>query len=1096
MAIARLLIANRGEIAIRIARAAAELGIETVSVFTKDDERSLHVKSADQARLLPVRGAAGYLDIEKMVALAQAANCDAVHPGYGFLSENAAFARALEDAGIRFVGPRAELLDLFGDKARARAFAEACDVPVAAGTAAGTTIEEARSFFAALPKGDSVLVKAAAGGGGRGMRLVSDPAKLEDAMARCRSEAAAAFGDDAIYVERFMPRVRHIEIQIIGDGTGSVVDLGERECSLQRRYQKLVEYAPSPSLSSELRARVVTAARQMAAKAKFNGLGTFEFLVSADGRTEFIFIECNPRLQVEHTVTEEVTGVDLVKAQLRLAAGEDLAAIGLDPAAPPKTSGFAVQLRVNMETLLEDGNVTPSVGRLDAFDLPGGPGVRVDTFGYAGYENGVGFDSLLAKVIIHALEFPIALNRAQRALAEFRIAGLDTNIGLLRGILGNASVQANEVHTRFVEDNFVELRPSQDTKVFGFSMEPGNADQPAHRKIPSGPPNTVALVAPMPGLVVAIGTEDGATVSQSTEAIVIEAMKSELVVRPPTTGVVRQIVAKVGDLVRSGDPMAFIEPSAESDAANVEEDAHDLDEIRPDLAEVLDRKADILDAGRPDAVAKRHASGSRMARENIDDLCDTGSFIEYGSLIIAMQRGRRPLDELKRVSPADGMIAGFGNVNGNLFGVDRSRCAVLAYDYTVFAGTQGFQAHEKKDRLFSLVERLETPLVMFTEGGGGRPGDTDFIGAAGLNLPTFWHFGRLSAKVPIVGISSGRCFAGNAALLGGCDVIIATRNSSIGMAGPAMIEAAGLGTCTPEDIGPVSVQAPNGVIDIVVEDEAEAVQVAKQYLSYFQGTVAEWSCPDQRLLRRLVPENRLRGYDIREVLATIADTGSLLEIRRAFAPGMITAFMRIEGRPIGVIANNPLHLGGAIDAPGADKAARFMQLCDAFDIPLLSLCDTPGFMVGPESEQTATVRHFSRLFVIGANLSVPMMLIVLRKAYGLGAQAMAGGTYGFPMLSVSWPTGEMGPMGLEGAVQLAYRKELSAIAEPELRQKRYQEYVAEMYRQGKAMNAASFMEIDDVIDPADTRRWLSHGLRTAPKRMETASKKRPYIDTW
>ncbi|MGN6304121.1 MAG: carboxyl transferase domain-containing protein [Mesorhizobium sp.] len=1096
MGIARLLIANRGEIAIRIARATSELGIETVAIYTRDDERSLHVRRADHALLLPGRGAAGYLDIDAVVALARESNCDAVHPGYGFLAENAAFARALKVAGIGFVGPSPEALDLFGDKARAREFAETCSVPVASGTSAGTTFEEASAFLASLPAGDGVLVKAAAGGGGRGMRLVTNPAELQEAMARCRSEAMAAFGDDALYVERFMPGARHIEVQIAGDGTGTVVDLGERDCTLQRRYQKLVEYAPSPTLAESLRPQLGNAARTMASQARFAGLGTFEFLVSADGRSDFIFIECNPRIQVEHTVTEEVTGVDLVKLQLQLACGERLADLGLTPEAPPQPNGFALQLRINMETLSADGTVVPSLGRLDAFDLPGGPGVRVDSHGYAGYENGVGFDSLLAKLIVHAPSFAVALERARRALAEFRIAGVDTNVDFLRSLLDHPSVRNNDVHTRFVEEHLAEFGPLEDARDINFGVAGPVEVANSSRTEPAGPPNTFALRAPMPGLVVAIPAQEGEAVTSATEALVVEAMKSEFVVNPPGAGVLRSIVVEVGQLVRGGDIVAFIEPAAEDEATQSVEQAQDLDAIRPDLAEVLERRQEISDAGRPEAVARRRAKGGRMARENIEDLCDPESFLEYGPLIVAMQRGRRPMEELKRLSPADGMIAGFGNVNGALFGAKRSRCAVLAYDYTVFAGTQGFQAHEKKDRLFSLVERLETPLVMFTEGGGGRPGDTDFLGAAGLNLPTFWHFGRLSAKVPIVGIASGRCFAGNAALLGGCDVIIATRNSSIGMAGPAMIEAAGLGACTPEQVGPVSVQAPNGVIDIVVEDEAEAVGVAKHYLSFFQGDVAEWSCPDQRLLRRMIPENRLRGYDIRQVLATLADTGSLLELRSAFAPGMITALMRVEGRPIGVIANNPLHLGGAIDAPGADKAARFMQLCDAFDIPLLSLSDTPGFMVGPESERTATVRHFSRLFVIGANLSVPMMVVVLRKAYGLGAQAMAGGTYGFPVLSVSWPTGEMGPMGLEGAVQLAYRKELAAIADPQQRQARYQAYVADMYRQGKAMNAASYMEIDDVIDPAETRRWLMHGLLTAPGRSAGSGKKRAFIDAW
>jgi len=448
------------------------------------------------------------------------------------------------------------------------------------------------------------------------------------------------------------------------------------------------------------------------------------------------------------------------------------------------------------------------------------------------------------------------------------------------------------------------------------------------------------------------------------------------------------------------------------------------------------------------------------------------------------------------MSPADGFVTGIGSVNGAMFADEKARCMVLAYDYTVFAGTQGFMAHRKKDRMFELAARIRTPVVLFCEGGGGRPGDTDYTGASGLELRSFWHLARLSGLVPLVGINSGRCFAGNATFLGCCDVIIATRNSTIGMAGPAMIEGGGLGVVTPEEVGPVSVQVPNGVIDVLVEDEAEAVRVARQYLAYFQGPVDAWSCADQRRLRPLVPENRLRAYDIRKVLETLADTGSVLELRPRFGVGMITAFIRVEGRPLGVIGNNPMHLGGAVDAPGADKAARFMQLCDAFDIPLLVLCDTPGFMVGTESEKTATVRHFARMFVTAASLDVPVFTVVLRKAYGLGAQAMATGYLNAGLFTVSWPTGELGPMGLEGAVRLAYRKELAAVEDPAARQARYQELVDELYRIGKAMNAASYVELDDVIDPAETRGWIVHLLRTVKPPPRREGKKRPMVDTW
>ncbi|HEX4905160.1 MAG TPA: carboxyl transferase domain-containing protein, partial [Acidimicrobiales bacterium] len=496
-----------------------------------------------------------------------------------------------------------------------------------------------------------------------------------------------------------------------------------------------------------------------------------------------------------------------------------------------------------------------------------------------------------------------------------------------------------------------------------------------------------------------------------------------------------------------------------------------------------------LDHRRPDAVAKRRARGQRTARENVADLVDDGSFVEYAPVVVAAQRRRRSMEELITRTPADGLVGGIGTIAGH-------PTIAVSYDYTVLAGTQGLWNHEKKDRLFELAERLRVPVVFFTEGGGGRPGDTDGSGVAGLDCLAFNYFARLSGLVPLVGINSGYCFAGNAAILGCCDVIIATANSNIGMGGPAMIEGGGLGVYEPTAIGPMSVQVPNGVVDIAVEDEAEAVAVAKQYLSYFHGPVDEWDCVDQRTLRHLIPENRLRAYDVRTVIDALFDAGSVLEIRRGWGHGMITAFARVEGRPLGVVANNPTHLGGAIDADAADKAARFLQLCDAFDIPVVFLCDTPGFMVGPEHEALAAVRHVSRMFVTGANLTVPFATVVLRKGYGLGAQAMAGGSFKAPLFCVAWPTGEFGGMNLEGAVRLGQRRELDAIEDPEERERTYQEMVERMYQHGKALNMASHFEIDDVIDPADTRRWITTMLSSAPPPPPREGKKRPNVDTY
>jgi len=1093
MTITHLLIANRGEIAIRIARAAAELGLRTTAVHSADDALSLHVKAADEAVALKGEGAAAYLDIAGIVAAAKAAKCDAIHPGYGFLSENADFARACAEAGITFVGPNPEALELFGDKIKAKALALASGVPLLAGTQGATSLEDARVFFKTH---GPMMIKAIAGGGGRGMRPVRSEAEIEEAYKRCQSEAKAAFGNGDVYVEKLIEKARHVEVQIVADRVGGVAHLFERECSIQRRNQKIVEIAPSPSLSEELRAELCAAAVRLARAAAYDNLGTFEFLVDAADMQTFAFIEANPRLQVEHTVTEEVTGVDLVQTQLKIASGQTLAALGLTQGEVPYPRGHAIQLRINMETMDETGNAKPAGGVISVFEPPSGPGIRVDTFGYAGYRTSPNFDSLLAKLIVHApsVDYRDAVRRAARALSEFRLEGVATNISFLRSLVAHPAFAANDVTTRFVEEHVAELvKPiAAHARYFAGVV----AQDAAATKSIKGPDGSEPVGAPMQGKVVSVDVKEGDKVHAGQQIAVLEAMKMEHLVHAAGSGVVRLVAAVAGEVLFDGQPIVFIEPGDVGAAATSEEKEIDLDYIRPDLASVRERHFIGLDEGRPDAVARRRKTNQRTARENIDDLCDEGSFIEYGSLALAAQRRRRSMDELIKMSPADGMIAGIGSVNGTMFDEDKARTMVLSYDYTVFAGTQGAMNHKKKDRMFKLAEQWRLPIVFFTEGGGGRPGDTDSMGVAGLDTPSFLAYAQLSGLVPRVGINSGRCFAGNAAILGTSDVIIATKNSAIGMGGPAMIEGGGLGVFLPDEVGPVDVQAPNGVIDVLVEDEAEAVAAAKKYLSYFQGPVAQWDCADQRKLRHLIPENRLRIYDIRAVIDALCDTGSVLELRRDFAHGMVTALVRIEGRPMGLIANNPMHLAGAIDAEGADKAARFMQLCDAFGLPILSLCDTPGFMVGPEAEKTALVRRVSRMFVTAGSLNVPVFTIVLRKGYGLGAQAMAGGSFHAPFFIVSWPTGEFGGMGLEGAVRLGYRKEMEAIKDPAEQKEFFDKMVARSYEHGKAINMASFLEIDEVIDPFETRRWIARGLASLPKLAPTEGKRRSFIDTW
>ncbi len=612
--------------------------------------------------------------------------------------------------------------------------------------------------------------------------------------------------------------------------------------------------------------------------------------------------------------------------------------------------------------------------------------------------------------------------------------------------------------------------------------------------IPSTSPTLIT--APLVGTVVQV-LGVATTVRAGTVVAVLESMKMEHEVLAGFAGVIDSVLVSVGDTIDDGQPMLAILPGDTSAITEVMASVEiDLDDIRSDLTSVQDRHQYGHDEKRPDMVARRRATSQRTARENISDLVDADSLVEYAPLVVAAQRARRSMQDLIERTPGDGMVAGLARVNGDRFSDDAARCVVMTYDYTVLAGTQGLHNHRKKDRLFELANRLRIPVVLFAEGGGGRPGDTDGTGIAGLDGPAFRLFAELSGLVPLIGITSGYCFAGNAALLGCCDVVIATRNANIGMGGPAMIEGGGLGVFSPDAVGPFDSQCTNGVIDIEADDEAHAVALAKTYLTYFQGSLFDWDASDQRELRNAIPPNRLRAYDIRTVITSLFDVDSVLELRRRFAIGMVTAFARIEGRPVGVIANDPTFISGAIDPDGADKASRFMQLCDAYDIPIVFLCDTPGFMVGPEVETRAQVRHASRLFVTAASLDIPFVTVVLRKGYGLGAMAMAGGSFRAPIFTIAWPTGEFGGMGLEGAVRLGYRKELEAIADPIAREAEYQRLVDRMYEHGSAINAATAFEIDEVIDPADTRHWIMTALRSVPTTPPRTGKKRPMIDTW
>ena len=1114
-----LLIANRGEIAVRLAATARDQGYAVVTVYPEDDATCAHVREGDASVLLPGIGAAAYLDAEAVIQAAVDAGATALHPGYGFLSEQSHFAEACEAAGIAFVGPTPAQLAVFGNKAGAKEIAKACNVPLVPGTEGATDLDAALAFQAQNPD-LNLMVKAVHGGGGRGMRIVEAGQDLAKTFERCASEAQMAFGSDALYVEALLDRVRHIEVQILGDGQGSVRHLWERECSVQRQNQKLLEVAPCPNLLPATRDKLLNAAREMAAREQYRGLGTFEFLVSIDSPEAFYFIEANARLQVEHTVTEAITGLDLVALQLRIAEGASLADLNLAEA--PEPEGFAIQARINMEVLSPKGFFKPSGGTIEHYIPPQGPGIRVDGMGYAGYTTSTRYDSLLAKLIVHSrsADFGSAIQKLKRSLEQFDIQGFDTNQSFLSYILDEPLFGEGALHTRFVDSGLKDIAqalgerkaaetsaPSADSTVAGARID---ADDPlavlSHSQSATAeqgsapmddiPPGTIAIRAPLQGTVIEWLVGEGDEVFQGQQVAIMDAMKMEHVIQAPESGVIQSLNAELNTAIFEHHPLLILTPQDVSVSASADTESEDLDYIRPDLAEAFERHSFGLDENRPEAVAKRRKTNHRTARENLDDLCDEGTFVEYGSLTIAAQRRRRSVDDLMRNTAGDGMVTGIGSVNGDLFPDRDTQCVVMSYDYMVLAGTQGLQNHRKKDRMFEIAEKLKLPILLIAEGGGGRPGDTDGAGIAGLDCLAFQLYAEMSGLVPRIGITTGRCFAGNAVLLGCSDIVIATKDSNIGIGGPAMIEGGGLGIFTPDEVGPMSVQVPNGVVDIAVEDEAEAMRIAKKLLSYFQGPLLNWECDDQRKLRFSVPENRLRVYDVREIIDTIADKDSVLELRPHFGVGMITAFIRVEGQPMGLIANDPTHLSGAIDSDGADKAARFMQLCDAFDLPIVSLVDCPGIMVGPEIEKTALVRHASRVFVTCTSLTVPLFAFVLRKGYGLGAQAMTGGGFKASAFTVTWPTGEFGGMGLEGAVKLGYRKELEAIEDTEARKEEYEKRVAQMYDRGKAVNFATAFEIDEVIDPKDTRHWIMAGFKSTPKPVPREGKKRPFIDTW
>ncbi len=1123
----RVLIANRGEIAIRIARAACALGVESVAIYPLADALSLHTRAATYARAIGATGGdpiAAYLDIDAVVAAALAAGCDCVHPGYGFLAENAAFARRCLAEGLAFIGPRADALDLFGDKTRARELARAEGVPVVPGSPPVATAAAANEAARAI--GYPVMVKAAAGGGGRGMRAVGDAGAMAAAFERCQSEAKAAFGDGTLFVERLMARPRHIEVQILADRSGGLVHLHERDCSVQQRNQKVVEIAPAPNLAADLRARILADALKLARAADFVNAGTVEFLVDPE-RGEHYFIECNPRIQVEHTITEQVTGVDLVEAQFRIAAGETLADLGIgDQAAVGPPRGFSVQARI----------VATGAGTLTAYHEPSGPGVRVDSCGYLGYAPPPQFDPMFAKLICGSNStgtLASALQRTLRALDEFHIAGLPTNFGQLRGILADPAVAAGDArtsllaeHPEFAGAGAPAASPSgslalleQQSAALGRGAVPVAVAAPSVESVVPADAEQ-GVECPMAGAILEITVKVGDAVKAGDALMIVSAMKMETAVTAPCDGVVTALAPiAVGDQLAAGQIVAAIAPG-EGVAAG-EPRIHGADTWAPMLAEVKALQdiahARFAEGSTDPGVVRQRNRGKLSCRERIDLMLDVGSFREVGSLA-----GFASYDDTGAVAdftPAN-HVGGWGKVEGRT-GI------VCADDFTSRGGHSDGAIGAKSSYLDRLSIELKCPSIRLLDGssGGGsvasmvpaqqktgdsaaqessgaiKAGRPRVAGGGGSFLPG--HLGSsLYAEqlttVPVVNLLLGSVVGIGAAkaVLGHFSVMVRDI-AQLFVAGPPVVTHAMGYEVTKEDLGDWRIHCRNGSVDNLAETEEEAIAQAKRFLSYLPSSVHEappvtepdWADPIDRReeeLFTIVPRKRTTTFDIRRTIALMADRGSLFEIGPLWGDDQVTGFVRFNGYPMGVIASDSRHLnGGALTAKGCDKLKRHLDLCDLFHLPVLNLVDNPGFAVGIEHEMAGTIRKGGEWMIAFAQINVPLYTVIMRRSFGV-----AGNNYATPLARggarVIWPAADVGGIPPEGGIEAAYKRQLAEAADPVALRA---EINARIESARGPVGPLNRFQMEEMIDPRDTRRlvceWAenAHRIVSQPARL-------------
>ncbi len=1120
--IGRVLIANRGEIALRIAEAAASLQIDSVAVYAPVDATALHTSAATTSRPLPTTAdpIAAYLDIDAILAIASETGCDAVHPGYGFLAENADFAQRCADAGLTFIGPSPAALRLFGDKVQARHLAEAIGVPVVPGTPEPVADHDA-AHAAAFALGYPVMLKAAAGGGGRGMRAIHHADDLGEALDRCRSEAQTAFGDDAVFIEKLIERPRHIEVQILADASGNVLHLWERDCSVQQRNQKVIEIAPAAGLHPDLRERILADAVRLVQATgdrtgtRYVNAATVEFLVAPESGAHY-FIECNPRVQVEHTVTEEVTGIDIVEAQFHLATGSSLADLGLATQADvPWPRGFAVQARV----------VATGIGTIGAYKEPGGRGVRVDGCGYAGLTPPPQFDPLLAKVITtsgSSGSLGSALDRCQRALADFQILGLPTNLASLQAIVTHADVRLGDARTNLLNDH-PELvspptgsaGPTEGRRALLDKHAPGQVGSPGHAPVAavvSAQPMLVAasghaaVAAPGTANVVEVKAAVGDLVSAGAALVVLNAMKMETVVTAPAAGrVVAMQELQPGELVGAGQVVAVIDTADTAGAgASPATQGDPADGWAPVLGEVRALQNLALERLSPGStepgVVRQRNRGKLDCRQRIDLLFDAGSFREVGSLA-----GFASYDEAGQVAaftPAN-HVGGWGDIDGR-------QTVVCADDFTSRGGHADGAIGEKSRYLDRLSIELRVPSVRLLDGssGGGsvaamvpeqkKEGDSSakestgaitagrprVSGGGGSFLPG--HLGvsdytKQLATVPVVNVLLGSVVGIGAAkaVLGHFSVMVRDI-SQLFVAGPPVVSHAMGYEITKEDLGDWRVHCTNGSVDNLAESEEEALDMTRRFLSYLPSSVYEpaprgplpsGDAPDRRVeeLFGLIPRKRTTTYDVRRGIELMADSGSFFELGSLWGTDQVTGLARFDGYPVGIIASDSRHVnGGALTADGCDKLTRFIDLCDVFHLPLVNLVDNPGFAVGLEHEQRGTIRKGGEWMVAFSQFSNPIFSVIMRRSFGV-----AGNHYATPRsrpnVRVVWPAADVGGIPPEGGIEAAYKRQLAESTDPAALRA---ELNARIEGARGPVGPLSRFQMEEMIDPRDTRRYL------------------------